>query len=569
MTNSAAALFTLLSDPRVRKEPPARVARALERLMRPAARDAAVLVRLHDRLLFLLAYPPSRLVLRKAQALLSRIPALVRRLEAAGTDLSLFDEPEVAGVAGTTISTDFSFDLVRWLAARHPGRVAIEWGAADAEDRMRASLPHFLPLLEEEALADANVPYLKWLRAAAGSRSEDVGWLLERYDRLPFSPAERAERWDALGVPVAWNLGETRASRTRMRRPGPALFLHDAALLARRDVSLRAVLAAPPLSVRRLSRRDGESVCDMVREATAARYREFYTFTYADPASVVAARPGRGVELFLLGVLPERRLPLRSAYGGFVVKNGVPIGYIEGLAFFERLEIGFNMYYAFREGESAWIYAQVLKLHREVLGVTSFSIDPYQLGFENEEAIDSGAFWFYRKLGFRPTDPGAAALIAREEARIAADPAYRSRPRTLRRLVTHSLLYEVPGTESLDWDRFHIRKLGLAVNRAMALEFGGNAERIRTASGKGVAKALGLRPGALSPLERRAFEGFAPVLDRISDLRRWKTEDRRGVAAILRAKAGRTEREYLRRMQRHRRLRETLIRLGSGRPSGS
>ena len=116
---------------------------------------------------------------------------------------------------------------------------------------------------------------------------------------------------------------------------------------------------------------------------------------------------------------PDRRLPLRSAYGGFVVKNGVPIGYIEGLALADRLEIGFNMYYTFREGESAWIYAQVLKLHQDALGVTSFSIDPYQLGFENDEALDSGAFWFYRKLGFRPTDAGVRRLLAREEGRIA------------------------------------------------------------------------------------------------------------------------------------------------------
>ena len=170
--------------------------------------------------------------------------------------------------------------------------------------------------------------------------------------------------------------------------PGAAAFFHDAPFLTRRDVSLDAVMSGPPLALRRLPRREGERLCDRVREATTARYREFYTFTHADPTSVVAARPGRGVELFLVGVLPERRLPLRSAYGGFVVKNGVPIGYIEGLAFFERLEIGFNMYYTFREGESAWIYAQVLKLHRDALGVTSFSIDPYQLGYENEEALD-------------------------------------------------------------------------------------------------------------------------------------------------------------------------------------
>jgi hypothetical protein len=304
----------------------------------------------------------------------------------------------------------------------------------------------------------------------------------------------------------------------------------------------------------------------MVREATAARYREFYTFTYADPASVVAARPGRGVELFLVGIEPERRLPLRAAYGGFVVKNGVPIGYIEGLALFERLEIGFNMYYAFREGESAWIYAQVLKLHRDALRVTSFSIDPYQLGYENDEAIESGAFWFYRKLGFRPTDPGVRALLDREERRLAADASYRSSPRTLRRLVTHNLLYETPGSSAGEWDRFHVRNLGLALNRRMAREFKGNARRLRNESCRRVARALAVRPATLSRRERKAFEELALILDLIPDLPRWTREEREAVVAIIRAKAIGLERRYLSLMQRHARLREAVIRLGSRPP---
>ena len=27
-------------------------------------------------------------------------------------------------------------------------------------------------------------------------------------------------------------------------------------------------------------------------------------------------------------------------------------------------------------------------------------IDPYQLGLENDDALKSGAWWFYQKLGF-------------------------------------------------------------------------------------------------------------------------------------------------------------------------
>ncbi len=197
--------------------------------------------------------------------------------------------------------------------------------------------------------------------------------------------------------------------------------------------------------------------------------------------------------------------------------------------------------------------------------MTSFSIDPYQLGFENEEAISSGAFWFYRKLGFRPTDRGVARLVAREEERLVADPDYRTPPRLLRRLVTHNLLYEVPGTPSGEWDRFHIRNVGLRVNRRMARRFGGSAEAIRTAAARRAANALGLRPARLAPPERRAFDSFALVLDEIPDLARWTPAERRGILEIVRAKAGGPERRYLRLLQGHARLRAALIALGSGR----
>ncbi len=545
-------------------------AREAERAIREARglveRDAGDLIRLHDALCFLRAYPHSRRVSDLAESLLGTIARRVRALAAAGEDLSPFDAPEVAGIAATTIGTDFSFELVRWLSRRFPRRVRLAWDAGASEERMRTAWPGFVPLLEEEALADANVPYLDWLDAAAGRRRDDPAWLLDRYERLPGPSELAADRFDSLGVPIAWDLGDGPASRTRMRMPGPAPFFHDAPFLSRRDVSLDAVMSAPPLALRRLSRRDGERFCDRVREATTARYREFYTFTHADPTSVVAARPGRGVELFLMGVLPERRLPLRSAYGGFVVKNGMPIGYIEGLAFFERLEIGFNMYYTFREGESAWIYAQVLKLHRDALGVTSFSIDPYQLGYENEEALASGAFWFYRKLGFRPTSRDARALVGREEDRIARDLGHRSSRATLRRLVERNLIYDAPGTSPGDWDRFHVRRIGLRVNRRMR-ERGLDAAGLRERAEMRVARSLGLSTRSLSPLERRFFGDLALALDLVPGLSRWTAAEKAELKEIVRAKAGRHERRYLRLLQGHARLRGALLGLGSGGPA--
>ena len=126
-----------------------------------------------------------------------------------------------------------------------------------------------------------------------------------------------------------------------------------------------------------------------------------------------------------------------------IFKNGIPVGYFEGISLFERMESGFNFYYSFREGETAWIYARTLSVFRQLLGVTAFSIDPYQIGHENEEGIESGAFWFYRKLGFRPTQPGIAKLTDREEKKIDGRTAYRTSARTLRRLAAEPMIWEL------------------------------------------------------------------------------------------------------------------------------
>ncbi|HEY6067009.1 MAG TPA: hypothetical protein VIY96_12700 [Thermoanaerobaculia bacterium] len=531
---------------------------------RPTADE---LIREHESLLFDRTYPRDRASLVDAERRLARFGARVEEFAAQGGDLAPFDRPEVSGIAGTSITTDYSFDVVSWLAARLPAQVRLDWEDQHDADRLRALLPRYLPLLEEEALEDANVPYREWLRAAHPDGRRDLEWLLERIDALPLPPAERAERYEALRVPIEWRLGHGPITRTRMRWRAPERFFHPGPLIARRDVSLEAEIAAPPLPVRKLTRAEGERVVDLTLGATALRYREYYGFTYADPSSVRAARAGRGVEIFLMGLRRDRRLPLRAGFAGFIVKNGVPVGYIEGLAFFERIEIGYNIYYTFREGESAWIFARVLRLLNQVYGTTSFSIDPYQLGHENAEAIESGAFWFYRKLGFRPTAAAVAKRLSVEEARIAGDPSYRSPARTLERLVTGNLLYEIDRQRAGEWDRFHVRNLGLAVQRRMASRYGGDAARARREASARVSRAIGARTARWSGAEKSAFENLALVLDLVSDLARWTREEKRRLVAIARAKAGREEIRYLRLLQKHERLRRALIRIGSPRLS--
>jgi hypothetical protein len=165
-------------------------------------------------------------------------------------------------------------------------------------------------------------------------------------------------------------------------------------------------------------------------------------------------------------VLAARRLPLRDYLAATIWKNGVPIGYFEGLVTADRMEAGFNIYYGFRDGETAWLYRQMLAACYQRTAARYYVLDPYQIGHGNAEAIASGAFWFYRKLGFHSMNEAARQLTAREERRIAAQPGYRSPAHMLRRLVRHPMVFEIPGATPGFWDGFSVRSLGLRIARA-------------------------------------------------------------------------------------------------------
>jgi hypothetical protein len=328
-------------------------------------------------------------------------------------------------------------------------------------------------------------------------------------------------------------------------------------LLQRRDVSLAAALRSEPLPIRRVPEREARRVLDLILDSSAMRYRELYGFSHPQADRVFHADAGRGVDIYFCGVPPAWRLPVRAYHGGMFFKNGVPAGYVEVLSIFERAEVGFNLYYTFREGESAWLYAQLLRLFHQTLGVNTFSVDPYQIGHENEEAIESGAFWFYRKLGFRPADPEIARRTAAEEDRLRRTPGARSSARTLRKLAAGYILFEGPGASPGVWDRFHVRNLGLAVTRATARRHAGDPARMAAWATDRVGKALGAASGAIpeSPLTL--------VASLIPDLSRWPAADKRALLGILRAKFGQDESRYLRLMQRHARFRAACLSLGS------
>ena len=540
----------------------ARLEKLLDSLDRRRFPDSDSLIRFHEALLFIRAYPQSRTILLLADRLLASVFDRVERLKVSGGDLTPFDYIENSGIAGTRLHGMYSYGIARWLASRHRASTEIDWERLERKERLGTNLPGLIPLLDEDSLTEANIPYLNWIQSAKRRRTTDLAWLVESLEKSPLPEKEKSTLYDSLELWIRWEMGDSRVSRTRNIRGTRNIFYHRGPLIRRSEVSLNKEMATR-LSVEKLSLRRGRAILDNCRETTCVRYRELYGIAYGDPSTVVRADVGRGVEIFLWGLAPERRLPLRGYHSGYTLKNGVPINYIEGITLFERMELGFNTFYTFRDGETAWVYAKVLRALNLVAGAKCVSVDPYQLGFNNEEAIDSGAFWFYRKLGFRPTRPELEALAESEERKIASVREYRTSARTLKRLSAGPALYEAPGCLRGEWDRFHIRNLGLAVARRMAREFDGSAAKIRAASSREVARALNMREVSINSRGLRGFEDLALVLALIPGLEHWDAKEKRAVAAILRAKRSADDSEYLSKLRKNKRLRAAIIALGS------
>src|SRR6266566_184212 len=550
-----------------------KVEQALSLVARQKPRDPETLIRLHEILLFVCAYPPNARVRQLAASLLKNFDERIEALREADIDLSTLETPEVSGIAGTSVTDTFSYYIVRWLLSRHSRQINFDWDWFEDENRLAETWPRFIPLLEEDSQVEANVPYREWLcSAAAASQAHgserELAWLIQRFDSLAKTEKEKAELYDSQKLYVRWT-PVYHVTRTGMRlaiSKGARVFYHHDPLIKRRDVSLQHELETPPATLKQLSSKRGATILDMARAASTVRYRELYGFTHGDPERVFQTSLGRGVDVFVIGLPPGKRLPLRAYHAAMIFKNGVPIGYFEGLSLFERMESGFNLYYTFRDGETAWLYTRVLSIFRDLLGVTAFSIDPYQVGYENEEGIESGAFWFYRKLGFRPMNRDVMPLVINEEKKLASRSSYRTSLRTLRKLAAGPMIFELdksPGkTKPGEWDHFSVRKIGLTVQRHMAAKFGSDAESFCAEAVKKLNRILGRSPEDWQEGEQSALSDFAVTLSLAADLHGWGNKEKQELVRIVRAKARADESRYLRLMQKHARLRAAMIKLG-------
>ncbi|HEV7522643.1 MAG TPA: hypothetical protein VGP89_16180, partial [Candidatus Angelobacter sp.] len=206
--NNAARLLNELEQ--ARRQIGTKKEREIARLLSATGRasfgnDANSLIRFHDLLLFLRAFPSGRSILRQAERLLEQFEPRVKAVLSAGAAADDFAPEEVAGIAGTAVEATFSYPMVCWLVQHYPDEISIQWEDYERDPQRGLIWPRFFPLLEEDSLIEANVPYLNWLKAARG-RQDELTWLIRQFQRLPANEKEKAALYDSLEIMVRWDM---------------------------------------------------------------------------------------------------------------------------------------------------------------------------------------------------------------------------------------------------------------------------------------------------------------------------------------------------------------------------
>lgn len=524
--------------------------------------SAAQVVRLHELLCFQRAYPDDAELLEIVERLLARFGR--RR------DLRRYrEELDSSGIAGTTISYSFFWFTALWLARKWPEGLRIDWDWFEGKPLLSSRLVVLMSYSESLALEEAWFEPREWIDRLRASTETDGVFVVERFAGLDASPFWREQIFEEMDIPFRLEPGETTPNRSHARyRPSPVVF-QETDLETSRD-AFSGALRRPPRAVRTVRPAEARALIDLARGAMISRSRDLDVFIHADRRDVRLMDCGRGLQFACYGTIPERRQMLDAVYGFLILKNGVPIGYFLTSALFRSALVAYNIFDTYRGGEAAYVYGRALAMVRHIFEAEAFGIETYQLGHNNPEALESGAWWFYYKLGFRPRDPAVLRLVDRELGRLRKRPSYRSSVATLEKLAAVEMYLELDPKSEPREDLVGLiarENVGLRISRYLADRFGADRERGIRVCAREAAELLDASSRSdFTAGERLAWNRWAPLVLVLPRVERWSAGAKQRLVEIIRAKGGARESEFVARFDRHRALRRAVLELAAEEP---
>lgn len=383
------------------------------------------LIAYSDVLLFLCSHPQNKLQLKLAEKELKRILAFLKQKNNRGQDVY-----ENTGLPYSSIYTRFSHDCLSWILSYKNYSVTNDPFPED-ESALGNILKLTLPILERERTA-AGYSGSELLEALKVRPNQQLEFLVQQLNKFNNQPFLKDQLLDTLDLYVKVELKTDTCSKLYNRLSVGTFFYQDS-LLKKFDSRELLDRKLPP--VKPLSGNELKEVVFCIKNSLFLKSRETDPVTYMDESSLRLFDLERGISVAIYGITPDRQLPLESYIGYTLFKNGFPAAYGGSWVFGFQALFGMNVFESYRGGESAFMMCQLLRVYRQVFRINYFEIEPYQFGKDNPEGIESGAYWFYYRLGFRSIEKEQSDLAEKENQKIKAKKGYRSSHATLKRLA--------------------------------------------------------------------------------------------------------------------------------------
>lgn len=417
------------------------------------------LLPLHEALLFIKAFPfTDKLAILADKNLRLLENYLVQGVRKKQT--GLIKAIDNSGVSGSKVVATFSYDLIHCLISSFPDAVLYDSCAIDAEEFFSLLLTMLPSPLKENFMEGGWNTVDEWLDALCSKdRKAKLQLLLSFFNEAGIPRTQRDFLFERLQLYIEADLAKM-PSRTNIFLPAET-FIHADGILKKTDVN--AMVHTPVEEDHTVTVDERKRIISAVRWTLFALFRETDPGTYADLHDVRVFHVGRGLQIVLMGMKHDRRNPIDAYIGFMAFKNGCPYAYGGAWMLGPMAKIGINVFPAFRGGESALFFAQLMRVYQQVFSPEYFVAEPYQVGRDNPEGIETGAFWFYYRLGYRPVLPALKKLAATEFQKLKTGKTKKTPASLLRKLVADELIWVEPEKEQRLKEKFDTAQLSKAL----------------------------------------------------------------------------------------------------------
>lgn len=506
-------------------------------LIVPKKKDA--FIQLHHILLCMMAYPSNEKLLRQVEKTTSLL------LEQLSEPTSLQEKLIGTGLLHSSIECNFTYQKIQHIVKYFPNQVSIHSVSSNSETQI-AVLKQILPNVEYSKIHAGEKDLKSRISEFHSSKQQtELEWLLQTIEQSGTDVKIQAFLYNQLGVFIQWKVSSEKDSVSFLRGSDFPTYFHTAPL--DRKTSLQDIIKQKLPAPTKLSLKEKKQLIHSAKMTLFYLYRETEPFTNANEDDITVFQLDKGISIALFGSINNKRYSLESYIGYLVLKNNIPVSYGGGWIFGERSQFGINILESFRGGESSLIICELLRVYHQYFNATRFVVKPYQFGLHNPEAIQTGAFWFYYKLGFRPENADLRALAKKEEEEKLKNPKYKSKASTLRKYTKSNIALTLSEKTYPDFDA---EVLSQRITSFINSNFDSNREKAMQHCFKQLKDALDINTKSWKEEDMNYAKQLSVLFCSYPDSKKWMIDNKKNILLLIQLKSAKTELQWVKHLQR-------------------